>query len=455
MASIWTTETTIRKRDSLPGDLQIPAVVIGAGLTGILTAYFLQQAGISTIVLEADRIGSGQTKNTTAKITSQHSLIYDHLIQTFGRESAAAYAQANETAISDYEQLIREKGIACDFVKCPACLYSRSEKMLLQQEAAAAASVGIQASFATDSELPFHTAGVVRFENQARFEPLPFLASIAEEITVYEKTRVLKVEGSHVLTDRGCVTAGHIIFAAHYPFLNVPGYYFARMYQKRSYVLALEGTPLLEAMYLGIDPDGLSFRSQRGKLLLGGCGHRTGSNRQGGQYEMLREAAKSLYPGCIETAHWSAQDCMTLDGLPYIGRFSRRMPDWYLATGFGKWGMTSAMASARILTALITGHDCPQAAVFSPQRHFTFRAAREFVFHTMHTAVGLTKHLLPAHNDKFIPNCPHMGCRLEWNPEEETYDCPCHGSRFQQDGRLMDGPAQTDCIRRVSDKNIF
>ena len=454
MASIWTTETTIRKRDSLPGDLQIPAVVIGAGLTGILTAYFLQQAGISTIVLE-DRIGSGQTKNTTAKITSQHSLIYDHLIQTFGRESAAAYAQANETAISDYEQLIREKGIACDFVKCPACLYSRSEKMLLQQEAAAAASVGIQASFATDSELPFHTAGVVRFENQARFEPLPFLASIAEEITVYEKTRVLKVEGSHVLTDRGCVTAGHIIFAAHYPFLNVPGYYFARMYQKRSYVLALEGTPLLEAMYLGIDPDGLSFRSQRGKLLLGGCGHRTGSNRQGGQYEMLREAAKSLYPGCIETAHWSAQDCMTLDGLPYIGRFSRRMPDWYLATGFGKWGMTSAMASARILTALITGHDCPQAAVFSPQRHFTFRAAREFVFHTMHTAVGLTKHLLPAHNDKFIPNCPHMGCRLEWNPEEETYDCPCHGSRFQQDGRLMDGPAQTDCIRRVSDKNIF
>ncbi|MCI8891999.1 MAG: FAD-dependent oxidoreductase [Eubacterium sp.] len=448
MASIWTSETTIRKRDSLPGDMQIPAAVIGGGLTGILTAYFLQQAGIRTAVLEADRIGGGQTKNTTAKITSQHSLIYDHLIQTFGAKSAADYALANETAISDYERLIQEKNIACDFVKCPACLYSKSEKMMLQQEAAAAAAVGIQASFATDSELPFAAAGVVKFENQARFEPLPFLAAIAEEVTVYEQTNVLKVEGNHVLTDRGCVTAEHIIFAAHYPFINVPGYYFARMYQKRSYVLALEGTPLLQAMYLGIDPDGLSFRSQRGMLLLGGGSHRTGSNQQGGQYQMLRETAASLYPGCTETAHWSAQDCMTLDGLPYIGRFSRRMPDWYLATGFGKWGMTSAMASARILTALITGQDYPQADIFSPQRHFTFRAARELVFHTMQTAVGLTKHLLPAHNDKFIPNCPHMGCRLEWNPEEQSFDCPCHGSRFHQDGRLMDGPAQTDCTSR-------
>ena len=451
MAFIQTAETNIRKRDSLPGNLHIPAAVIGAGLTGILTAYFLEQAGIRTIVLEADRIGSGQTKHTTAKITSQHSLIYDHLIQTFGRDSAVAYATANETAISDYERLIREKKIACDFVKCPACLYSRSEETLLRQEAAAAASVGIQASFVTDSELPFRTAGVVRFENQARFEPLPFLAAIADEVTVYEQTKVLKVEGNHVLTNRGCVTAEHIVFAAHYPFINVPGYYFARMYQKRSYVLALDGTPLPHAMYLGIDPDGLSFRTQRGKLLLGGGSHRTGRNRQGGQYDMLREAAKSLYPGCTEAAHWSAQDCMTLDGIPYIGRFSRRMPNWYLATGFGKWGMTSAMASARILTALITGQDCPQAAVFSPQRHFTFQAARELVLHTMQSAAGLAKHLLPAHNDSFIPNCPHMGCRLEWNPEEETFDCPCHGSRFHQDGRRMEGPAQTDCSRKIPD----
>ncbi|MCI9597135.1 MAG: FAD-dependent oxidoreductase [Firmicutes bacterium] len=448
MESIWTAETEIRKREPLAEDLETQAVVIGAGLAGMLTAYYLEQAGIQAVVLEADRIGSGQTKNTTAKITSQHGLVYDRLIRTFGHSMAKHYAQANEAAIEEYERLVLELGIDCDFVRCPAYLYSQEETVLLKRETEAAKRLGIIASFDTRSELPFPVAGVTKFEGQARFQPLKFLEKLGERVTVHEQTKALKVEGNQVITDRGRITAKHIVFAAHFPFANMPGYYFARMYQERSYVVALEGAGALEGMYLGIDPGGLSFRPQGELLLLGGGSHRTGLNKGGGKYEMLRSKAADLYPDCRESASWSAQDCVTLDGIPYIGCFSRREPEWYVATGFGKWGMTSSMVSARVLTALIAGKDCPEADIFSPKRRFTMQAAKELAIHSGHTVKGLAKHILPAGTGEVIPNCPHMGCRLEWNMDEDSYDCPCHGSRFDKKGRLLDGPAQTDCQRR-------
>lgn len=448
MESIWVTETRIRKRAPLSGDLQTEAVVIGAGMAGVLTAYYLQQAGIKTVVVEADRIGSGQTKNTTAKITFQHNLIYDRLIRTRGSRAAFAYAAANEDAIEAYEHLIREEEIDCDFVRCPACLYSQKEETALKREVQAAASIGMDAVFEKESELPFPVAGVARFDNQARFDPLKFLSAISEKVTVYERTKALKVEGDQVLTDRGCVTARHIIFACHYPFINVPGYYFARMYQERSYVVALEGAERIGGMYLGIDRDGLSLRQEGEMLLLGGGSHRTGRNEKGGQYAWLRDQAKAFYPASRVIRQWSAQDCMTLDGIPYIGRFSARRPDWYVATGFGKWGMTSSMAAARILTALITEQKCPVAGIFSPQRRLTSEAVKELGIQSLYAAKGLMKHLLPADQGRIVPNCPHMGCRLQWNPEEGTYDCPCHGSRFDENGHLLDGPAQNNCRRR-------
>lgn len=452
MESVWTENSRIRRREPLPGDMEAPVAVIGAGLAGILTAYYLKQAGIRAVILEADRIGSGQTKNTTAKITSQHNLIYERMIRTFGRNMAEHYTSANEAAIEEYERLILEKEIDCDFARRPAFLYSCTGTELLKREAEAAESLGIKASFGTDCELPFPVAGAVRFEHQASFHPLKFLAQMAEEVEVYEQTKVLKVKDERVETGRGRVAAEHIVFTAHFPFINVPGYYFARMYQERSYVTALEGAKRLEGMYLGIDGDRLSFRGCGDILLLGGGSHRTGVNKgnRAGEcgYGVLRRKAQEFYPGCREVLRWSAQDCMTLDRLPYVGRFSRRKPGWYVAAGFGKWGMTTAMVSARILTALISGRDCPEADIFSPQRHFTVQAAKKLAVHGAYTVKGLAKHLLPAGNGSVIPNCPHMGCRLEWNPEEESYDCPCHGSRFDREGHLIDGPAQTDCERK-------
>lgn len=224
MESVWMEDTKIRRREPLPGNMEVPAVVIGAGLAGILTAYYLKQAGIRAVVLEADRIGGGQTKNTTAKITSQHSLIYDRMIKMFGRRMAEQYAHANETAIREYERLILEKEIHCDFVRRPAYLYSQTGTELLKREAEAAETLGIKASFGTDCELPFPVAGVAKFEGQASFHPLQFLAEMAEEVEVYEQTKVLKVEGGRVETAGGSVTAEHIVFASHFPFINVPGY---------------------------------------------------------------------------------------------------------------------------------------------------------------------------------------------------------------------------------------
>jgi len=347
MNSIWTETTNFLKRPALLGDMSIDTAIIGGGMAGILTAFLLKQKGIEVIVLEANQIGSGQTKNTTAKITSQHNLIYDTLIQQFGIEKAFQYADANQKAIAQYHRIIQEHGIECEFEEQPSYLYSTVETKSLKREVEAALRLGIDATFTTDTTLPFTVKGAVKFQGQAQFHPLKFLKSIAEALTIYEYTDVKTVEDNRIVTDSGIVTARHIVFASHFPFINAPGYYFMRLNQERSYVLALENTPVLNGMYLGIDENGLSFRNSGSLLLLGGGKHRTGENPTGGKYQMLRDAASSYWPECHEAAAWSAQDCMSLDSIPYIGQFSASTPNWYVATGFGKWGMTSSMVSAQ------------------------------------------------------------------------------------------------------------
>ena len=195
-------------------------------------------------------------------------------------------------------------------------------------------------------------AAALRFGNQARFHPLRFLDAVAEPLELYEQTRVRDVEGNRVITDRGTVTAEHVVFACHYPFRNVPGYYFLRMHQERSYVLALRGAARLKGMYYGTDPDGVSLRPCGDLLLLGGGKHRTGENSAGGCYRGLEEQAERLFPGASQAAHWSAQDCISMDGVPYIGPYASAAPNWYVATGFGKWGRTGSLVSALLKISL-------------------------------------------------------------------------------------------------------
>ncbi len=453
MGSIWHEGVTLPHLNALEGDLERDAAVIGAGMTGILTAYYLQKRGLRVAVLEAGRVGSGQTGNTTAKITAQHGLIYDRLIREIGEEGAWQYARANLQAVEDYRRLISGEGIHCELEERPAYLYAVKDKSVLEKEAAACIRVGLPVTLTTHTTLPFQVAGALRMEGQAQFHPLKLLEALAGKLEIYENSRVLRVEGGEVYTDQGRIRASRVVFACHYPFVNFPGLYFLRMHQARSYVLALEGAGRLDGMYYGVERNGLSLRNAGEFLLLGGGEHRTGENRGGGEFARLREAAKRLYPGSREGAHWSAQDAMPLDGIAYIGRYAASRPEWYVATGFQKWGMSTAMVAARLLTGAIAGRGEEWEEVFSPQRFRLRPSAGNLLEEGKHAAVGLTRGL--AAPTRRAPSggqvslrCPHLGCRLEWNEDEKSWDCPCHGSRFTADGALLDGPAQTGLKRK-------
>ena len=475
MSSLWTRTVSIPGREKLQGDKKAEVAVIGGGLAGILTARLLKECGMDVVVLEADEIGSGQTKNTTAKITSQHGMIYGKLAGRFGMEAAGQYASANEKAIAEYRRIMEQYGIQCHFTESSAYLYSTYETSAkaLWQESKTAQELGISAEFTEETELPFQVKGAVCFHGQAQFHPLEFLKGASEGLTIYENSPVLSVEGRTVRTAEGTVTAEHVVFATHYPFINMPGYYFMRMYQERSYVAAFESAFLPRGMYYGLDGDGLSFRSADGLLLLGGESHRTGENREGGRYRRLLERAKEFWPDCRERFRWSAQDCMPLDNIPYIGQFSAKTPNWYVATGFQKWGMSTSMAAAMIIRDGITGRKNPCAEVFSPARFTPTASAKNFISGGLHSIRDLSRQIfalpraafedLPAGHGGVVEyegekygvykeesgqahvvstRCPHMGCQLEWNPDEKSWDCPCHGSRFDYTGKLIDNPAQ-------------
>lgn len=448
MESIWKQQIALPQRNILQEDIHIKNVVIGAGMAGILTAYLLQEQGQEVVVLEANTVASGQTGHTTAKITSQHNLIYAYLIEKFGEEKALQYGRANEKAIQEYERIIQKEKIACHFRRCSAYLYTEQEEKTaeMENEVQAARLCGIEADFTKETELPFPVAGAVRFHNQAQFHPLEFVKKISEKLTIYEHSRVVRLEDHCVYTEQGMVEAEHVIFACHYPWILTPGYYFLRMHQERSYVLALETEKSMGGMYLGVDTEGCSFRGieENGKhiLLLGGGSHRTGENIEGGKYEMLRKRAKLWYPGSKEQEHWSAQDCMPLDKIPYIGYFSSDIPNWYVATGFGKWGMSSSMVAAEIIRDMILGLENENEEVFAPQRFPVTAMSGNLAENTAKAVKGLSKQLFTTEG---VPSkCSHMGCKLEKNADEGTWECPCHGSGFTAGGKLLRGPAQED-----------
>ncbi|MCM1193115.1 MAG: FAD-dependent oxidoreductase [Butyrivibrio sp.] len=448
MESLWESTVHIAGRKPAEGLYERDVVVIGAGMTGILTAWHLQRAGKRVAVLEAGRIGSGQTGRTTAKITSQHGMIYSRLLREIGQKKARLYAEANQKAIAAYERIIKESGIDCDFVRLPAYLYSVLDRTGLCAEAAAASALGIAAYEAGIRELPFATAGAVCFENQAQFHPLKFIRALAAKLEIYENSPVRSVGSRIVCTDRARFLTKSIVFATHYPLRDVPGFYFLRQHQERSYVVALKGCEALHGMYYCVDAAGLSLRSAGDVLLLGGNAHRTGESRKGGAYGSLKAAACKFYPEARIVHMWAAQDCMPHDGIPLIGRYSLWHPNWYVATGYGKWGMTSSMVAALLLTDMITGKRNPWENLFAPGRIRTETGGEKFRTDVKVSVDGLWKGLTRSRErcrcgeGELQARCTHMGCKLVWNPHEKTWECPCHGSRFDGRGRLLDGPAQ-------------
>ena len=427
--SLWGDNIIMPSFPTLGKDENTEVLIIGGGMAGILCAYYLKSKGIQFILCEAARVGSGTTYGTTAVISAQHDILYTDIVKSFGDVKAKKYLDANLSAVQKFREL--SEHIDCDYEEKPSYMYSTNNRLKMQKETQIVNSLGFSTEFVTDISLPFDIAGGVKFPKQGQFHPLKFLSGICGGMKIYEHTQIYKVCDNIAYTDKYKIKAKKIIVATHFPIINTHGLYFAKLYQKRSYVIALENASNIDGTYISDEKNGMYFRNYGNLLLIGGGDHRTG--KTGGNYEEIRRFAKRFYPSSNEQYAWATQDCMSLDGIPYIGTYSHNLPNVYVASGFNEWGMTSSMVAAKIIIDKIMGKTNKYEDVFCPSRNM-FK-------------MQLLANMSTTFIDFITPTtkrCPHLGCALKWNSVEHTWDCPCHGSRFDSNGKLIDNPATGD-----------
>lgn len=486
MNSLWLTEDFKIKYDkNLNSDITCDVCIVGAGIFGLTCAYYLSKSGLKVVVLDKFGIAQKTTGHTTAKITSGHGLFYTYLIDTYGEQFAKDYLFANENAIKSIEDIIKLENINCDFEKQSNFVYTtkKSEIPKIKKEVYNVNSIGFPANFVTKTGLPFEIEGAIQFPNQAQFNPLKYIDGLSKNIDeIYTNTTVYDIKHQNgeldFLTTGGTVHSKYGILASHYPFLNFPGMYFFKMYQSTSYVIGIDTKKTLHnGMYITASSPTYSFRTAtyKGKkiLLLGGLDHKTGSPVTPAQsYEALENYAKSLYPNCEVLFRWNTNDCITLDKIPYIGLFSNIIDNLYIGTGFNKWGMTSSNVAANIVCDSILGKENKYSYVFNSNRVNPIKNRTEMknmivesteslfikklkncnlsfdniannsggIVEINKQKIGIYKH--PS-GELFAvkPVCTHLGCLLSWNDVDKTWDCPCHGSRFDYKGNNLYNPA--------------
>ncbi len=487
--SFWIDSTEETDYPPLLEDMETDVAIIGGGMVGITTGLLLKEAGLKVIILEADRIVKGTTGHTSAKITSQHGLIYSKIKKDLGEAQARQYADANQSAIRMIARLVEEKSIDCDFSWQPSYIFTQSQDYIQQimDETTIASSLGIQASYMEEIPLALPIKAAIKFEGQAQFHPRKFLLSLAKEIPgdasyIFEQTKIVDIDrdGSlSVISSQGHkIKADRVIVASHFPFYDRAGLYFTRLYPERSYIL---GATIKEkfppGMYINAEEPSRSLRSQnfadKDLVLIGGEHHKTGHGKNiMDHYNNLINFAQGLFE--LEEIHyrWSAQDHSTPDGLPYIGPLSPITSNIYLATGFQKWGMTTSMVAAILLKDLITRGQSPWESIYNPSRITpSMPATKNFIKQTVDVARNFIsgKILTPEMEEGVGPGqgkvfeiegrrvgvyrddqgdlhivdttCGHMGCEVHWNDAEISWDCPCHGSRYSIDGEIIEGPS--------------
>ena len=446
--------------------------VIGGGMAGILTAYALHKAGLRVVLLEENRLAGGAGGNCTVRASAQHGVFCERLLRDFGERLARQYVMAQLYALKQYRGLIASLGVDCALTEQTSRVYAAPNGPELESEYAAARLLGAPATLQSVTGLPFAVREALCFEGQATFEPLPLLAALLPGLTVYERSPVRDIRSRLVLCDGGSVEASEIVVATRYPMLERWGFYRLRLRQEQAYLLALENAPRIDGWYLDADTKGWSLQQCGNELILSGGTLRCGENR-GGSYERLRAQAKLWFPQARETRAWSAQDCLTMDGAPYIGRYSAVTSHLYVAAGFRHWGITNSMVAATLISAEILGKHYPYADVFSPDRFFPSASIEAMMEGALYAVRGkarrlvtgaetVTSHIAPNHGGivrwhgrlrgvyrdgsgrlyAVSPVCPHGGCALEWNDDDKTWDCPCHGSRFDYTGRRLSHPAK-------------
>jgi glycine/D-amino acid oxidase-like deaminating enzyme/nitrite reductase/ring-hydroxylating ferredoxin subunit len=494
MTSVWlATRPEPRSFPTLDEDVSADVVVIGGGIVGLTSALLLQEGGASVVLLEADRLGHGVSGHTTAKVTSQHGLIYARLRSRFGADGARAYAEANQAALEWMAARVESDAIDCDFRRRPAYAYVTSPRARgkVEDEVRAAQEAGLPARLAESVPLPFGVEAAVRFDDQAEFHPTRFIQGLARRLEaaggqVYEGTIAQAVDdGSpcRVRTDTGrTVTASSVVVATHLPFLD-RGLYFARCHPERSYVVAApyDRPAATGGMYLSTESPAHSIRThtlgEHTWLLVGGESHKTGQGDAREHYVRLERWARERF-GIDPVMRWATQDQMPADGVPYIGPVDPISRHVYVATGFRKWGLAMGIAAAELFAAWVEGRDHPWRSLYDTRRVRLRASAATLAKENLNVAlrfvgdrvlkragvesiepgegriVGTGLSQRAVYRDEqgelhaLSARCTHLGCIVNWNSGDGTWDCPCHGSRFGATGEVIMGPAVRGLPRR-------
>lgn len=495
MESLWkkTEREILEKHHKLQKDIETEICIIGGGITGIQVAYYLSKAGKKVIILESEKLAEKTTGNTTAKITSQHDLFYKYLIDNFGKDYATKYYNANQEAIENIEEIIKEEDIECDFERQDSYVFTRDEKEIqkIKDEIEAVEEIGGIAEFVEEIRPQIkNIVGAIKFPNQAMFNPRKYIKGLANKIIenggeIYEDSKVYSVKKEldryKICTKEAEVKAKYVVIATHYPIINFPGFYFLKMYQEMSYAIGVETKhKLFKGMYISKEEPKISLRTAKDEdteiAIIGGMGHRVGAKIDlQNAYKNLEEIAKEIYGDAKVLYRWETADCVTLDKIPYVGEFSNIMKNIYVSTGYKKWGMTTSNIAANIITNKILEKEYNYENIFLSTRLKPIKNRWEFGEMLKETTnsliinkfkepeedieevkkgegkiVEIEGEKVGVYKDengkiyKIKPVCSHLGCELSWNNLEKTWDCPCHGSRFDYNGNQIYGPAIKD-----------
>lgn len=494
--SVWLATAELPRHSALESDIEVDVAVVGGGLVGLTTALLAERDGARVAVLEASQIGGGTTGRTTGKVTSQHSLLYAELVQRHGEENARRYADANQAGVEKVAGLADELAIECELTRAPAYVYTRraDQRERVEAEVEAARRLGLPAKLATDFDLPFEIEAAARFDEQVHFHPGKYLAGLARSFTaaggtIYDHTRVTEIEEQRdrtvdLTTTSGTVHAGQVVVTTLLP-PGLTGGYFARTRPSRSYGLAvrLRGD-VPKSMAISVESPTRSTRPwQENGLIVAGNGHEPGAEADTeSRYRDLEDWARSTFDLESVDYRWSAQDYSTPDRVPYVGH-SPLSKLVLVATGFRKWGLSNGTAAGMMLADLLAARDNRWLPAFDARRIGDTQAVgrlikdnltvgKEFVGGRLDRAKAVPVEDLKPGQGGFIEldgktvggyrdpdgtlhavslTCSHMGCPLRWNPAETSWDCRCHGSRFNIDGSILDGPAVKPLSRQPTE----